>query len=497
MRELNKLFIFLLFNYFYISEVKCGGCVVEPPLNDDSPQIGLIFVPGATIPGENYLPLMKAVQANYPGSLWIAATKEWTGEMPNPLEVGGQLQGCKDMAAQFGLDTTNVFYAGHSLGGIVLENYVSGHFDETLGIALLGTWLPNLLEKSDDWTRNNEYPVPVLTAIGEIDGGGISYLRREVEETKVLANSVRSFTKTIMVPQVNHAQVASGEVDQGVVDNDIDAEISEEDAHNNYGIRVADWLALSALHLELLDGSQAQQSLLNFVQYEKETEEFLEPFKTMYHLEQEGYVSQYVSDMQATIIGEDYLTDDMIITNSILTNELTFQGYDPLVNIYENGTIQIKTWSHMLYDTDPLDFNNHLSARTIKAKMKLADYIYEKVLGIEGKDNVVECGELNRQTLALAMELASDAAIDRWALRGRSLTFGPDNDYIWGIGLWELSGGIKWKIIDDKNVELTGSRLWSNPDFLIYPGEHYCDLLSPYRALEWIYIESIRHTMQF
>ena len=61
---------------------------------------------------------------------------------------------------------------------------------------------------------------------------------------------------------------------------------------------------------------------------------------------------------------------------------------------------------------------------------------------------MVECGELNRQTLALAMELASDAAIDRWALRGRSLTFGPDNDYIWGIGLWELSGGIKWKIID-------------------------------------------------
>ena len=72
-----------------------------------------------------------------------------------------------------------------------------------MGIALLGTWLPNLLGKSDDWTRNNEYPVPVLTAIGEIDGGGISYLRREVEETKVLANSVRSFTKTIMVPQVD------------------------------------------------------------------------------------------------------------------------------------------------------------------------------------------------------------------------------------------------------------------------------------------------------
>ena len=73
-----------------------------------------------------------------------------------------------------------------------------------MGIALLGTWLPNLLGKSDenDWTKNNEYPVPVLTAIGEIDGGGISYLRREVEETNALSNSVKSFTKTIMVPQV-------------------------------------------------------------------------------------------------------------------------------------------------------------------------------------------------------------------------------------------------------------------------------------------------------
>ena len=56
--------------------------------------------------------------------------------MPNPLEVGGQLQGCKDMAAQFGLDTTNVFYAGHSLGGIVLENYVSGNFNSYFRIKM-------------------------------------------------------------------------------------------------------------------------------------------------------------------------------------------------------------------------------------------------------------------------------------------------------------------------------------------------------------------------
>ena len=155
-----------------------------------------------------------------------------------------------------------------------------------------------MLESEKSKTYNNEYPVPVLTAIGEIDGGGISYLRREVEETEVLPGSVTPFTKTIMVPQVNHAQVASGEVEQGVIDNDIDAELSEEEAHDNYGVRVADWLALNALHLGALDANQAQDALLNFVMYKEETETFLEPFRTAYQMEQVGYSSQHVQISQ-------------------------------------------------------------------------------------------------------------------------------------------------------------------------------------------------------
>ena len=44
--------------------------------------------------------------------------------------------------------------------------------------------------------------MPVLTAIGELDGGGLSYLRREVAETEALPASVTEVTKTIYVPQV-------------------------------------------------------------------------------------------------------------------------------------------------------------------------------------------------------------------------------------------------------------------------------------------------------
>ena len=85
-----------------------------------------------------------------------------------------------------------------------------------------------------------------------------------------------------------------------MVDNDIDGELTEEEAHHQYGVRVADWLSINALHLELLTQDQAQQSLLNMAEYEAATTEFLEPFVTMYQMEQVGFVSQHVQEAQVS-----------------------------------------------------------------------------------------------------------------------------------------------------------------------------------------------------
>ena len=198
--------------------INAGGCEVLGPISgDESPQIGLIFVPGAKIPGSAYLPLLRAVQEHYPGALWVGATSEWLNDMPNPIEIGGQIKTCLAKAQDLGYATETVFFGGHSLGGIVLESHISGHADIANGIALIGTWLPDLLGEKSRCSNiqfgiqafsfsirsgSNEYPVPVLTAIGELDGGGLSYLRREAEETAQLPGSVTAFSKTILVPQV-------------------------------------------------------------------------------------------------------------------------------------------------------------------------------------------------------------------------------------------------------------------------------------------------------
>ena len=50
------------------------------------------------------------------------------------------------------------------------------------------------------------------------------------------------------------------------------------------------------------------------------------------------------------------------MTDSILTNFVSFQEVQPSAEQTEDGQVEIHTFSHMLYDVDVLDYNNHLSA---------------------------------------------------------------------------------------------------------------------------------------
>ena len=59
-------------------------------------QIGIIFVPGGTIPGEAYGPQLRAILEAYDGSAWGGLTIGWKDELPNPLDMGDAIQACLD-----------------------------------------------------------------------------------------------------------------------------------------------------------------------------------------------------------------------------------------------------------------------------------------------------------------------------------------------------------------------------------------------------------------
>ena len=94
--------------------------------------------------------------------------------------------------------------------------------------------------------------------------------------------------------------------------------------------------------------------------------------------------------------------ENIVIRDSILTNELTFQGYKPHADTWENGTVSVQTYSHMLYDLDPLDFNNHLSARCEEGGINIKQDHYLYLQDSQGQDEtgrlyLRECARSGRQ----------------------------------------------------------------------------------------------------
>ena len=100
------------------------------------------------------------------------------------------------------------------------------------------------------------------------------------------------------------------------------------------------------------------------------------------------------------------------------------------------------------------------------------------------------------------MSVASDTAKARLRQFGRPLVMGDD---IWeGIGVtgpeW-IGAELQYNpSSDNKFVTVnspyftTGNKNLGNETYLETIGYHYCKILSPARAIEWIYIDSLKPT---
>merc|ERR1712223_401634 len=109
-----------------------------------------------------------------------------------------------------------IFLGGHSLGGVVLESYISNHMKENImGLVLFGSYLPDLP------STNNTFPVPVVSAVGTLDGLTLSIAFREYQESQRY-NETRQDDPVLLVEDANHGQVASGELPVHVIKHDID-----------------------------------------------------------------------------------------------------------------------------------------------------------------------------------------------------------------------------------------------------------------------------------
>lgn len=102
---------------------------------------------------------------------------------------------------------------------------------------------------------------------------------------------------------------------------------------------------------------------------------------------------------------------------------------------------------------------------------------------------------LNEKVLSWAKDRASTQANADYSLFGTKYIFGEDIESSNG-GLWiyeslkmEKSKNSNTVIVQSRSLPLDGKSLVD-----IFEDMHYCKLLSPFRAMEWIYIDSLYAT---
>ena len=109
-------------------------------------------------------------------------------------------------AAGYSFDT--IFVTGHSHGGAIVEELVRDDLRPNYaGVILFGSYITD----NNANGATNDYPIPLLTAVGTLDGRATSYAVREWRESKLSPAS--EDLPVILIEDCTHLQVSSGGLD--------------------------------------------------------------------------------------------------------------------------------------------------------------------------------------------------------------------------------------------------------------------------------------------
>jgi len=168
-----------------------------------------------------------------------------------------------------------------------------------------------------------------------------------------------------------------------------------------------------------------------------------------------------------------------------------------------NCTLNITTVTQALYDTftgfDTGFF--YASASELRAKLISRQSVYvhagDANANFTQLDGGSLCAYINNLAVQWAYSNAGSAATDRYNTIGEPYVMGPDEDTPFDAGpLWVFTA-LKYTQNDTSGVpevEVQSACLRTPVNFFVAPvaGFHYCKLLSPARAMEWLYIDSLR-----
>ena len=444
----------LIFELFYL--ISSSSDIILEPIKQGGNNAALIFIPGAELPPERYVPLLKQTQLTSTDSLWIAIPSfpdNFPIEQLRPKVIDEMLIKLHKSGM---LTNTTIFLGGHSLGGIASQTLAYKYPNQVFGQILIGSFLERKYE-----TASTIYPVPTLILSGELDG--LARVTRIIESFYFYSTYPHF---TLIIPGMNHMNTASGEPSDHILKNDIQSEINETIAHQQLSIRICDYINMRL-------NNQTMTSMLEYNL--NQTKIFSQPYLNALNLEGfyhflppcynqtndncqigsswSAYGQKILSGLNDTV--QLNISDEFHIVYKIPEHFAHLDNNCSFIKPLNNCILNIHTVTQNIYDlNDQFDTGEtHSSAEEMRVKMISRQVLLQAADGkkydFNQTDNQSLCGLINQQALNWALKNAANKTKDRYERVGKKMFIGDDIGPLNAGPLWIWTPLVR---IDQMNV---------------------------------------------
>jgi hypothetical protein len=479
--------------------------IVLPAIQSDAslPERLLIFIPGGKVPNEYYKLTAQAIQnATTDVRLTVVIPEVFQrlciiscpfSKTCAPLKA--RLDAAVAKSSFKSKDSkTDTFIAGHSLGATCANNLVQGYNSEFAGLLEFGGFV-NL--RGSDSVAN--YSIPVLHMAGEVDGGGArpSTLAGLYGQSKAYAQShtleeALTLKPVHVLEGLDHSDFCPGFFVTAT--KDCKSEVTQESALATIGEVASAFLHLNSPTSDATKAAAmaAMKKRLAF------TQDMCEPFLTAFELEG-GQVESAPAGVpagpwcevgQRTIVGlkQSDATKLKVEPCKLITEGLhQFEHQHTNYTVLPDGSLDVTCFSAV----EPPSFGistSQFSAKSVDCKMVDATRVAEQ-LHIDTNASV-SCADINRIAVEVAKKLVPQKSLKRFEEKGRPVCFMEDTTVPGNIGPLWISGSKVTQVETKDCLQVASPTLVSTIKSMIFPGNHYCKLLSPAAAMDWIMIDS-------
>jgi hypothetical protein len=523
--------------------------VLLKPSHTTGIPVGVVAIEGAQIPNSAYIPLMKALQnASAPEYSVYVSIPSFLLDCPNPPQISSKIAGARKalFAAMPNATTdTKVIGFAHSLGAVFLQDYVFKNAKDFSAQFLTGASLGRKYRNGSVGTSS--YPVPTMAIDGTLDGLYRVTRQAETYYHQVLhpsstSSSYKDDFPVVIFEGVTHMQFASGTPPSNVAKNDLKPEVTYEQAYKMISGVMSDFLrsqlgnddkAKAAIAAEVENTGNLLQPLIESLEQEGH-HHFHAPCNSDYQMPSKcaAYPQYPSNNVQRKPQNSDCTCGTPFSANvaqvimgtasPLFPSDVTINAVDAvhdvdeitpvhLPHVWHNCTgvkggcsINVTTVTQPIYATlDSLDTGFYYqSASELRVKLKSRQALLMAAGVDPSKINFTvtdtegyNCAEINNASYQWALQKASPKALERFQKIGEPLVMGKDI-FLSNAGPAWIWNSMKYKENDDKSDVVVSAPCSHTPvDYAIKAaaGYHYCKVLSPARAMEWIYIDGLRN----